>query len=239
MYFDLVLYGNIMLNIYHGSENIIEKPYYGGGKPYNDYGRGFYCSETPDAAREWSVGAGRDGIMNKYLLDTDGLAVLHLNNGNYTILHWLGILLQNRRFPLNSPLAREAVRYITEKFPVPYERSDIIIGYRADDSYFSFASDFVNGTISVRQLEEAMHLGRLGEQVVLKSRESFERIRFDGYELVKASEWYPKKEKRSLEARKKYFTSDRNEWHKGELYITTIPDQEIGEDDARIQRIVY
>ena len=84
-----------------------------------------------------------------------------------------------------------------------------------------------------------MHLGRLGEQVVLKSRESFERIRFDGYELVKASEWYPKKEKRSLEARKKYFTSDRNEWHKGELYITTILDQEIGEDDARIQRIVY
>ena len=31
--------------IYHGSDHIIEKPQYGYGKPYNDYGVGFYCTE--------------------------------------------------------------------------------------------------------------------------------------------------------------------------------------------------
>ena len=45
---------------------------------------------------------------------------------------------------------------------------DVIIGYRADDSYFSFAQDFVAGVISLQKLSEAMQLGKLGEQIVLK-----------------------------------------------------------------------
>ena len=57
-----------------------------------------------------------------------------------------------------------------------------MIGYRADDSYFSFAQDFINGTISYRQLNRAMHLGKLGQQFVLKSKKAFERIAFEGYE---------------------------------------------------------
>ena len=29
--------------LYHGSNEKIEKPVFGKGKAYNDYGRGFYC----------------------------------------------------------------------------------------------------------------------------------------------------------------------------------------------------
>ena len=32
--------------IYHGSDHIIEKPKFGYGKPYNDYGIGFYCTQS-------------------------------------------------------------------------------------------------------------------------------------------------------------------------------------------------
>ena len=39
--------------IYHGSDHIIEKPKFGYGKPYNDYGVGFYCTENPNMAKEW------------------------------------------------------------------------------------------------------------------------------------------------------------------------------------------
>ena len=42
------------LLIYHGSKDIIEKPYYHGGKAENDYGFGFYCTENLDLAKEWS-----------------------------------------------------------------------------------------------------------------------------------------------------------------------------------------
>lgn len=41
--------------IYHGSDHIIEKPKFGYGKPYNDYGIGFYCTQNPNMAKEWGV----------------------------------------------------------------------------------------------------------------------------------------------------------------------------------------
>ena len=34
-----------MLTLFHGSDKIIERPYYGGSRDNNDYGNGFYCSE--------------------------------------------------------------------------------------------------------------------------------------------------------------------------------------------------
>ena len=40
------------MKIFHGSENRIEKPEYGKGKPYNDYGLGFYCTEDIEMAME-------------------------------------------------------------------------------------------------------------------------------------------------------------------------------------------
>ena len=43
------------LVIYHGSKDIIEKPYYHGGKAENDYGFGFYCTENLDLAKEFLV----------------------------------------------------------------------------------------------------------------------------------------------------------------------------------------
>ena len=225
--------------LYHGSEKIIRIPQFGAGKPYNDYGQGFYCTESKTLAQEWSVDAARDGFVNSYELDAKGLRILNLNGGEYTVLHWLAILLENRQFSMSSRLAREAKAYLLEHFSVPYKEADVIIGYRADDSYFSFASDFVNGTISVSQLEKAMYLGKLGEQVALRSRRAFDRIRFLEYEPVDAAEWYPKKEKRDQKARADYFRTDREGWTKGELYMPKILDEEIGADDSRIQRIVY
>ena len=38
--------------IWHGSPEIIEKPILGLGKENNDYGLGFYCTETLEPAKE-------------------------------------------------------------------------------------------------------------------------------------------------------------------------------------------
>ena len=157
----------------------------------------------------------------------------------YSILHWLAILLENRKFQITSKLAREARRYLLKHFSVPYKDSDILIGYRADDSYFAFANDFLNGTISLRQLEEAMYLGKLGEQVVLKSEESYRHISFLKYEPVDAAVWYPRRKERDQRARQRYFDQDRDGWQRGELYMPKILDEEIGPNDTRIQRIIY
>ena len=94
--------------------------------------------------------------------------------------------------------------YILKNFAVDYKDYDAIIGYRADDSFFSFAQDFINGTISYRQLNNAMHLGKLGQQFVLKSKKAFDRIRFIGAEVAEREEWYTKQQSRDQKARRKY-----------------------------------
>ena len=150
-------------------------------------------------------------------------------------MHWLAVLLKNREFDIPSGLALEAKEYLLENFLVDYEDYDVIIGYRADDSYFSFAQDFINGTISYRQLNNAMHLGKLGQQFVLKSKTAFERIRFVGYEVAGSSEWYAKKMLRDKTARREYFSVERNTRQRGDLYITQIIDEEMKPGDARLR----
>ena len=221
--------------IYHGSDHIIEKPQYGYGKPYNDYGVGFYCTENPNMAKEWGVSIDHNGYANEYQIECDGLTILDLNAPEYTMLHWLTILLENREFDASTPLAAEAKDYLLQNFHLNYKTADVIIGYRADDSYFSFAQDFINGTISYRQLGRAMRLGKLGEQFVLKSERAFERIEFKGYEIVRAEEWYGRKMARDRAARRAYFDREREHRMKGDIYIAQILDEEMTPDDPRLR----
>lgn len=221
--------------IYHGSKDIIEKPKFGKGKPYNDYGLGFYCTENLALAKEWAVDIGRDGYANIYEIDDSRLSVLNLNDEQYTILHWLAILLENRHFDSPSSLSQEANEYILNNFSVDYKSYDVIIGYRADDSYFSFAQDFLNGTISYRQLNNAMHLGNLGQQFVLKSKKAFDLISFIGYENASFNEWYSRKENRDKAARRDYFDTEKNKRLRGDIYITQIIDEEMNGNDARLR----
>lgn len=221
--------------LYHGSANIIEKPIFGYGKPYKDYGLGFYCTDSLEMAKEWGVGKDQNGYANCYEINCEGLQILDLNASEYCILHWLTVLLQNREFDVPSGLALESKEYLLSKFAVDYQNYDAIIGYRADDSYFSFAQDFINGTISYRQLNNAMHLGKLGLQFVLKSKKAFDRIMFVGIEVADSDEWYAKKMLRDKTARREYFSVERNKRQRGDVYITQIMDEEMMPGDPRLR----
>ena len=221
--------------IYHGSNKIIEKPLFEYGKTHNDYGLGFYCTEVLNMAKEWGVAKDNDGFANIYQIDTDGLSIFNLNSNEYTILHWLTVLLENRIFDINNPLAQEAKEYFKKNFSVPYNEYDIITGYRADDSYFSFAQDFINGAISVRQLGNAMKLGNLGTQFVIKSKKAFNAIQYKGYEIAEAAQWFAKRESRDKTARRQYYDVEKNRRQRGDLYIVQILDEEIKADDPRLR----
>lgn len=110
----------------------------------------------------------------------------------------------------------------------------LLKGYRADDSYFSYAKDFISGIISYEQLCKALMLGNLGEQICLKSKKAFESIRFTGYQKVDYNEWYPKKMARDMYARNGYKAMEKENYRKGELYITKIIDEELKADDLCI-----
>ena len=226
------------LIIYHGSPKIIAKPAFGVGNPQNDYGLGFYCTESVELAKEWACSVETDGFANQYTLDLTGLSVLSLTGGDYSILNWLFVLLENRKFRIGGDIAKQAKSYIFENFAVDYKNYDIIKGYRADDSYFSFANAFLNNTISVAQLERAMVLGKLGEQIVLMTPKAFNSIEFIDSIAAPKEIYLPQKLARDTAAREDF----RKEKGRGSLltekYILDIIREGWKNDDPRLQRIV-
>lgn len=221
--------------LYHGSESIITKPAFGMGAKNNDYGRGFYCTENKELAKEWACAKNRNGFVNQYNLDLSNMRILYLNSPEYSVLNWLAILAANRTYWQKGSIAEEAKKYLADNFLLDISGYDIIIGYRADDSYFSFAQDFVMGAISLQKLSEAMRLGKLGEQVVLKSEKAFEKINFLGYEAVAAVEYYTKKVTRDRDAQREYRKSKRTQTTIQELYILDIMRENIKHGDPRLQ----
>lgn len=220
--------------LYHGSQYLIKKPYYGGGRVANDYGQGFYCTESEALACEWAVSEKHDGYANRYEFDDRKLLVLNLNGPDYTILHWLTVLLMHRTFDTRYGLATLAKQYLIENFSVDVDSYDVICGYRADDSYFSFAQDFISGAISYPQLTAAMRLGKLGEQIVVKSRRAFSRLKFVSAAAAVREDWLVAKESRDLAARRDYFDMRKTPYRLEDLSIQQIMQERIVSGDPRL-----
>lgn len=223
-----------LITIYHGSKQIIEIPIFGEGRKNNDFGLGFYCTESNELAKEWAVSSLRDGFSNRYTLDTEYLNILRLNSPDFTVLNWMAVLVQHRLFSIKTPVARRAKAYLIENFGINVNAYDLITGYRADDSYFDFAESFLNNGITVEQLARAMRLGKLGEQIVIKSKFAFSKIRYEGFEIAEKDAYYILRKARNDDANQTYLNILEKE--SDGLYIQDIMRGGITNDDSRIPR---
>lgn len=222
------------LILYHGSPEIVQTPMFGKGKSYNDYGKGFYCTEHLELAKEWACNEDADGYANKYEIDLSGLSVLNLSDEEYTIMHWLALLMKYRKFRISTPVMKRGAEWLEEHFLIDLTSYDVIVGYRADDSYFTFARAFANNEISLAQLAYAMRLGRLGEQFVIKSPDAFEKLRFLSYEIADNTVYYAKRKARDEEARAAFRAELERDDVKG-LYMRDIIREEVQPNDSRLR----
>ena len=223
-----------LITIYHGSEKNIEYPVWGEGRKNNDFGLGFYCTASEELAKEWAVSSLCDGFANRYTLDTEYLKILNLNSPNYTILNWIAVLVEHRLFSIKTPVARRAKRYLIDNFSINVNAFDLITGYRADDSYFDYAESFLNNGISVEQLARAMQLGKLGEQIVIKSKNAFSLLKYEGFDVALKDQYYVLRKSRNDEANSLYL--EMLEEESDGLYIQDIIRGGIQNDDPRIPR---
>ncbi len=224
------------MQLFHGSTVVVGKPKFGTGNPHNDYGLGFYCTENLDLAKEWACRMPANGFANQYSIVSEGLSVLDLTESKWHILNWLAILLENRIFEISSPLAQEAREYMISTFLPSYKDKDIIVGYRADDSYFSFAKAFLNGTISLRSLSEAMRLGKLGQQYCIKSQKGFDSLTFEQAIPANGQEFFIRRSARDLRAREDYIKLlSAQSRAADDIYMIDILRQQWGNDDERLR----
>lgn len=227
------------IEIFHGSDHTIETPQYSFGNPHNDYGKGFYCTKELNMAKEWACKQNTDGFVNRYALLLDGLNILDLSDGNNTILNWIAMLLKYRTFSSNSEIAIESKKYIIDNFAVDTENYDVIVGYRADDSYFQYAERFVENSLSLQGLNRALHLGRLGKQIVLVSQKSFAQLEFNNVEPVDKTVHYEKFRSRDTKAREIYNRDIKGgKFRRDDIFVMDILREEMNDNDPRIQQIV-
>ena len=214
--------------LYHGSKAIVEKPVYGFGKDNNDYGRGFYCTEDIELAKEWACTSADGGYVNQYEFADDKIAVFDLNE--YKLITWLTILVKNRDVRYSSPVEKRAAEYLVNHFSTNTDEYDVIKGYRADDSFFSYTRAFLANTLSYEQLQIAIRLGNLGQQIFLKSKKSFDQLRFLCAEEVDGEIYYPKRILRENKAREDFYALLEQNEGKG-IHIRDIIDKEMSYDE--------
>lgn len=212
--------------LYHGSSELIKVPVYGKGNKNNDYGLGFYCTEDIELAREWACTEQTAAWCNRYCLDASGLKLLDLTASEYCELNWLAVLLQYRDVNLHSTRTRANARWIVDNYHIDISDFDVIVGYRADDAFFSIARSFVSNTMPIESLDEALRKGELGNQVVLKSKRAFDQLRFEDAETVDTRIYYPRRNARSQRA-SDWFNRQEYSDNKGRYIMDMIRDSEV------------
>lgn len=216
--------------IYHGGERIVRTPAFGAGRPYNDFGLGFYCTEYPQYAAEWAVGPGRNGFVSAYSIESDGLHIINLCSSRYNLLHWLSILFSSREFDLSSDTAYRARDYINKYYSVDHQSCDCIIGYRADNRCFMFAQQFLDAKLSYMSFRKAVAGDDSNRQFVLKSNRALERISFTGYETALSEDTFPVRQSRELRSIKNTAPSAGA----NDFFITELIDEEVSPYDLRL-----
>lgn len=208
------------ITVYHGSPNKTFTPQYGLGDDKHDYGKGFYTTQHEQLAKEWAVCLGNDGYLHTYNLDLTGLTVLNFDE--LSPLCWLAELMKHRDADTSARYKRFAPEFI-RKFGVNTNGYDIIIGWRADSSYFQVAKRFVRNEFDYELISDLLKLGDLKQQVCVKSARAYAQLHeCSKPKLVSHAKYYPMYAKRDNAARQQMqqlIESKRNTMTHGFDYV--------------------
>lgn len=179
------------MKLYYGSTTILQEPIFGEGNPTNDYGLGFYLTDNEYLAKLWACKNENGGYVITYDLDIKGLKILRIDDDSEeSILKWITLLLKNRFDYGDRIKYQQTIDWLVKHFDTPINDIDLVIGYRADDSYFSYSRGFVDGEISLETLSNALRIGKLGIQYVLISKKAFKSIKYVSHYKVEHNENY-------------------------------------------------
>ena len=193
-----------VLRVYHGSPEESFVPTFGLGNDKHDYGRGFYLTEFPELAKEWSVGqrTSTKGWLHVYEADLSTLSVFDF--ATVGTLAWMAELMKHRAAD-DSPRYRRNARRFIAKYGVDISRYDVVKGWRANASFFFIARLFVQNQLDVSVLEEMLSLGELGVQYFFRTPRAFAALTEieDAKERVSPDPYKERFDRRDQEARER------------------------------------
>lgn len=139
-----------VLIVYHGTTSVFDKIEITRGKPYKDFGRGFYVTQSKKhaanlATRNKRIEVNRyqrpcDAFLYTYEFDITGLSDYNIKTFRNADLDWLQFVLTNRK-------ARNLIH--------PYE---IVMGPTADDDTMVVINAYLDGLYGEIGSESALNM---------------------------------------------------------------------------------
>ena len=156
------------LEVYHGSNMVVEKPII---MPYIrplDFGAGFYITTYYSQAKVWAEKKakrhGNQAIVNKYRLDLTGLNVKEFKDAGEP---WIDFVVLNRK-------TKENIKH----------HYDIIIGEVADDQVFDSIQLYIDNIYDKQRLLQELKTKIENNQLCLATQKSLNQLTFEGVEYL-------------------------------------------------------
>ncbi|MCL2020490.1 MAG: DUF3990 domain-containing protein [Oscillospiraceae bacterium] len=152
------------IEVYHGSNVVVEKPVI---MPYTrplDFGAGFYVTTYYDQAKLWSEKKAKrfkgSAIINKYTFDLTGLHIKEFKAANE---EWIDFVVASRQ-------SRSAIKH----------DYDVIKGEVADDMVFDSIALYIREIFTKERLIEELKTKMKNDQLCLATQKALERLSFTG-----------------------------------------------------------
>ncbi len=145
------------MELYHGSNVVVEYPKILTNGHYKDFGYGFYCTNKEKQAKRWALTRKRKHIINVYSYSkVKGLNICKFENMTE---EWLDFIVMCRQ-------GKE-------------HEFDIVEGPMADDTIWDYIEDFVSGAITREAFWTLVKFKYPTHQIVFCTQKALRAIRFE------------------------------------------------------------
>lgn len=163
-----------MMELFHGSNVIVDKPLVNVGRQELDFGPGFYITQYKDQAVRWAkrvcvIRRSDTPYVSKYTFNEDIIPsdIKRITFDMYDI-QWLDFIVASR------------------KGQKPWEEYDIIEGGVANDQVIDTVEDYYAGRITADQAIGQLKFAKPSHQVCISNQEIIEKcLFFESAELIK------------------------------------------------------
>ena len=151
-----------MMEVYHGSNVVVNQPKIITDGYYKDFGYGFYCTNFEKQAKKWALTKKNNNIVNIYVYKEN--KKLNCLIFKEMTDEWLDFVVSSRRGMTHT--------------------YDIVEGPMADDTIWNYVDDFAHGLISRTAFWELVKFKYPTHQIVFCTEKALKCLSYQrSYEL--------------------------------------------------------
>lgn len=146
------------MELYHGSNIIVEKPRICQDGYFKDFGYGFYCTRIEKQAKRWALTKRNNHVVNRYKYnEQDNLSICRFQKMTD---EWLEFVVHCRSGQVHN--------------------YDIVEGPMADDTIWDYIEDYTSNLISKAAFWELVKFKYPTHQIVFCTESALNSLKYEG-----------------------------------------------------------